>query len=84
MQQCTGATRHALEPYAEPEGEVAGLLGGPGSGWMRGDAQDVHGPGPDLQHEQHVQALEQHRVDMQEVTGENAGSLGGQELPPRG
>jgi hypothetical protein len=49
---------------------------------MRGDAQDVRGPGLDLQHEQHVQALEQHGVDVQEITGKDAGCLGYQELPP--
>jgi hypothetical protein len=69
-------------PAAGAHEQVAGLLGGPGSGRMRGDAQDVHGPGLDLRHEQHVQALGQHGIGMQEVTGKNAGCLGGQELPP--
>ncbi len=55
---------------------VPGLLGSPGPGWMRGDAQDVHGLGLDLYHEQHIQALEQHGVYMQEVTLKDAGRLG--------
>src|SRR5690242_21643120 len=42
-------------PVAEVQEEVAGLLGGPGPGKVRGDAQDVHGPGLDLQHDQHIQ-----------------------------
>ena len=32
---------------------------------VRGDAQDVHGPGLDLHHEQDVQPLEKHGVNMQ-------------------
>jgi hypothetical protein len=42
----------------------------------------VHRPGLDLYCEQHVQALEKHGVNVQEVTGEDAVCLGGQELPP--
>ena len=48
------------------------MLGGPVSGRVRSDAQDVHGPGLDLHHEQHVQALEQDGVDVQEIAGEDA------------
>ena len=48
---------------------------------MRGHAQDVHGLGLDLHHEQDMQALQQHGVDVQEVTGQDAGCPGGQELP---
>jgi hypothetical protein len=70
-------------PLAEVHEQVPRLLGGPGPGRMRSDAQDVHGPGLDLQHEQHIQTLQQHRVHMQEVTREDARGLGGQELPPR-
>jgi hypothetical protein len=36
--------------------------GGPGSGGVHGDAQDVHPPGPDLHHGQDVQAPEEHGV----------------------
>jgi len=36
----------------------------------------------DLERKQHVQAPEQHRVDMEEVTRQDALGLGGQELPP--
>ena len=39
-------------------------------------------PGLDLHHEQHVQAPQQHGIDVQEVAGQDAGRLGGQELPP--
>ena len=41
--------------------EGAGLPRGPGPGRIRGDACHVHGPGPELQHEQDVpRALQQH------------------------
>jgi len=49
---------------------------------MGGDAQDVYGPGLDLHHEQDVHAPEQHGAGVQEVTRQEAGRLGGQELPP--
>jgi hypothetical protein len=39
-------------------------------------------PGLDFHHEQHVHALEQHGIDVQEVAGQDAGCLSGQELPP--
>jgi hypothetical protein len=49
---------------------------------MRSDTQDVDGPNLDLQHHQYMKALQRHGVYMQEVTGKDAGRLGGQELPP--
>jgi hypothetical protein len=49
---------------------------------MRGEAQDVHGAPLDLCHEQHVQAMEQHGIDMQNVAGKDAGCLRSQKLPP--
>ena len=67
VQQCTGATRQPAGTLAEVHQKVTGLLGGPRPGGVRGDAQDVHPPGLDLHHEQDVQALEEHRVNMQEV-----------------
>jgi hypothetical protein len=48
---------------------------------MGGHAQDVHGPGLDVHHEQDIKALEQHGVDVQEVTGKDARCLNGEELP---
>jgi hypothetical protein len=47
-----------------------------------GDAEDVHGPGLDLHHEQDVQAPEDDGVDVQEVAGQDPGGLASQELPP--
>jgi hypothetical protein len=51
-------------PLAEVSEQVPGLLGGPGSGRMGGDAQDAHRPRLELHHEQHVHAPQQHGVDM--------------------
>ena len=75
VQQCTGATRQLTGAFAEIPQEVAGLLGGPRAGGVRGDAQDMHPPGADLHHEEHVQAPEEHGVNMQEVTRQDPGCL---------
>jgi len=42
----------------------------------------VHPAGAVLDKHQHVHALQQHRVHVQEVHREDPGSLGVQELPP--
>ena len=68
--------------FAEVHEQVASLLGGPCPGGVRGDIQDVHPAGLDLYHEEHVQALEEHGVDVEEVTCQYSGCLGGEELPP--
>jgi hypothetical protein len=67
VQQCTGATRQAAGAFAEVHEQVAGLLRGPRSGGVSGDAQDVHPPGLDLHHEEDIQALEEHGVNVQKV-----------------
>jgi hypothetical protein len=59
-------------PLTQIHEQVPGLLRGSLPYRMRGDAQDVHGPGLDLQHDQHVQALQQHRVHVQEITRQDA------------
>ncbi|MFI7452800.1 hypothetical protein ACIBQX_35310 [Nonomuraea sp. NPDC049714] len=50
--------------------QVAGLLSRPGAGGMGGDAQDVNASCFYLHDEQHVQALQEDRVDVEEVAGE--------------
>jgi hypothetical protein len=48
--------------------EVADLLGSPRAVRVRGNAEDMHVMGVDLDYEQHVQALEGHRaIHMEEV-----------------
>ena len=82
VQQCTGATRHVLEPLAEGEGEVAGLLHRPLAGGVGGDAAQMHPAGAVLDEHQDVQSLQQHGVHVEEVDREDPGGLGVQELPP--
>jgi hypothetical protein len=82
VQQCTGATRQVLEPLAEGEGEVAGLLDGPFAGGVRGDAAQVHPAGAVLDEHQNVQPFQQHGAGVQEVDCEDPGGLGVQERPP--
>ena len=61
--------------------EIAGLLGHPRAGRVGGDAGQVHAPGAVLD-EQHVQAAQQHGIDVEEVRGEDRRGLPGQERPP--
>ena len=49
---------------------------------VRGDAAQVHPAGAVLDEHQHVHALQQHGVHVQEVDREDPGGLGVQELPP--
>lgn len=59
-----------LEPpglITEVHQQLPGLLRGPLPRRVRSDAQVVHSAGLDLDHDEHVKALQQHRVDVQEV-----------------
>src|SRR5208283_5980072 len=47
-----------LEPFAEADGEVAGLLYGPFAGGVGGDAAEVHPAGAVLDEHQDVQSLQ--------------------------
>jgi hypothetical protein len=49
---------------------------------MGGHPNHVDLAGGDLDEEQHVEALEQHRVDGEEITGQDRVGVGGQELLP--
>jgi hypothetical protein len=51
-------------------------------GWVLGEAKKVHSSGGMFDPEEHVDALQQDGVDVQEVDGENAASLGSEELSP--
>jgi hypothetical protein len=46
------------------------------------DARQVHAPGAVLDEEQHIQAPQQHGVDVEEVRSEDRRGLPGQERPP--
>jgi hypothetical protein len=57
--------------------QVADLLHGPGTVWVRGDPEDVHVAAAYLDDEQAVQALQGRRaVHVEEVGGEHRGCLG--------
>ena len=58
--------------------QVAGCLGGPGSGWVGGRAGVEDLPGGDVDEEQDVDPLEGGGVDGEEVTGDSG--LGVEEL----
>ena len=48
---------HELDPmclFAKVHDQVAGLLGGPRSGWMQGDSEDADAPGGVLDYGEHV------------------------------
>jgi hypothetical protein len=63
--------------------QIAGLLGHPLPHRMRRHPEHMDLTGGDLDHKQHVQTFEQHRVHGEEVHRQDAVGLGPQELPPR-
>ena len=63
--------------------EVAGGLGGPGAGRVRGDAGEVHAAAVEFDEEQHVVAAQHDGVDGEEVARDDPGGLGTQERRPR-
>jgi hypothetical protein len=60
------------------------LLRHPRTGWVAGDAQDVDTATGDLDHEEHIDPLEENGVDGEEITGEDTGRLSAQEGDPGG
>jgi len=81
------ASNAAVEPepvgaLAEVHEQVAGLLGHPGPGGVGGDPGNVHAATVVLDHDQDVEAAQEHGVDVREVDGEDRLCLRGQELSP--
>jgi hypothetical protein len=63
-------------PFAEVHEQIPGLLNGPGSVRVGRDAEDVHVAAADLDHEEHVRALEGERaVHVEEVAGQHGRRL---------
>jgi len=62
--------------------EVAGDLGDKRAGRMIGDTEDVDHPTLELNHEKHIELVETDRVHDEEVSGQDALGLGGEELLP--
>src|SRR5262249_36626569 len=69
-------------PLPQVQHQVAGGLGYPFTARVRGGAQHVDPPGGDLHQEQHVDTGQADRVRVQEVAGQDAVGLRGEELRP--
>jgi hypothetical protein len=63
--------------------QVPGLLGDPGPGRVGRHAGQEYLPALEVDEEQYVEPPKCDGLDMEEVTGEGAGSLGSKELRPR-
>src|ERR1035437_2357090 len=63
-------------------GEIAGHLCDPWAVRVGGGSEDVHDGALHFDDEQHVVAPQKDRVDVEEVGGDNALGLGGEELGP--
>src|ERR1019366_965842 len=63
---------------------VPGLLGDPARMGVGGHAGNPDSSAPDVDKEQDVETLQQHRVHTKEVGGHDVRRLGTDELPPRG
>ena len=70
------------DPLAQVAEQVAGLLNRPWTGRVRGHTEDVHPPGGDFHHKQHIQSPEADGVEAEEVGRQQSGRLRVQERPP--
>ena len=68
----------------EIAGDVPGLLVDPSFIGMCGHPGDPDPPAAEFDEEQHVETIEQHGVDVEEVRGHDARRLGTEELTPGG
>src|ERR1019366_8922342 len=71
-----------VSPVGEHQAEVAGLLDSPRPSRVSRDPHHVHPSGVELEEEQHVEPLQQHRVDGEEVAGQRGCRLASKELLP--
>ena len=62
--------------------QVAGLLGHPGTGRVGGDPRDVRTATLVLDHDEDVEAAQEHGINVGEVNREDRMGLRGQELSP--
>ena len=51
--------------------QVAGLLGEPGAGGMRGDAEDVYAPGAVFDDEERIPPVQGDGVEMEQIAGQD-------------
>jgi hypothetical protein len=71
-------------PVGQHHAQVAGMLGSPRPSRVSRDPHHVHPSAVEFDEEQHVEPLQQHRVDGEEVAGQNGGRLASNELIPAG
>ncbi|MCA1822420.1 MAG: hypothetical protein LC644_11935 [Pseudonocardia sp.] len=64
--------------------KVAGSLGGPRRGRVRGHAEQVHPPGVDFHFKQNAEAAQRDGVEGEEIGGQQPGGLRTQEGSPPG
>ena len=74
--------RNFHDPVLQVHQQVPGLLGNPVTGRVRRHTQDVHPAGVDLDHEEDVDAAQQHGVNVEETARQKPGRLASQNLPP--
>ena len=72
----------AVSLFCEVHEQVAGLLGHPRAGGAGSEAGQAHPAGAVLEEEQHIQAAQEHGVDVEEVRCPDGLGLTGQERPP--
>lgn len=63
---------HATDPIAEVHDQIASRLHGPGAGRVSGHTGQMHPTCVVFDHDQRVDALQEQRVDVQEVQGKDA------------
>jgi hypothetical protein len=73
-----------VEPSVQVHGQVACLLGRPGSGRVAGCAEDVDAATADLHDEQDVEPAQGDGVEVEEVGGQQSAGLGATEGAPGG
>ena len=71
-----------MDPILRCHGQVSHPLDHPGADRMSRDPGHVDPSGIELDEEQHVEALQQHRTDREEVAGQHGGCLGAEQLIP--
>ncbi|HTF48279.1 MAG TPA: hypothetical protein VK735_12590 [Pseudonocardia sp.] len=73
-----------LAGFLQVHGEVAGQLGQPDAGRVRGDAEDADLAGGVFDDEERVEPGQGDGVDVEQVAGEDGVGLGSEELAPGG
>jgi hypothetical protein len=64
--------RNEGDPVAQIHGKVTGGLGDPLPRRMSGRPQDVDPAGPYFDHDKHIQAAQEDRVEVEEIAGQQA------------